>query len=281
MPVWQGQGRDSGIRDAANLGWKLAAVVTGKAEDALLDTYDVQRHKHARAMIDLDGRAGHLADQPTVAALRDRQLPSPSLVPTLKRYILEMRFKPMARAGCGLPLRQARGADRHRREPSWLVSTPATATASSTMCSAPASPCCAGATTRARCSAKETRPVEGVGGQVRSGAPDQPQLHLDRAWLPTSPSSLVEPRRYPEGLVDAPHRTWCWSHPDRHRRGCGPSHLNVKVLYLTQGGGTDAADTVLYVPQSTSESSGTVRRTSLMTSTPPSPRPRGRDRLRP
>jgi 3-(3-hydroxy-phenyl)propionate hydroxylase len=26
MPVWQGQGYNSGIRDAANLGWKLAAI---------------------------------------------------------------------------------------------------------------------------------------------------------------------------------------------------------------------------------------------------------------
>ena len=59
MPVWQGQGYNSGIRDAANLGWKLAAVVTGYADDALLDTYDVERRKHARAMIDSvdDGRA--------------------------------------------------------------------------------------------------------------------------------------------------------------------------------------------------------------------------------
>jgi len=30
MPVWQGQGYNSGIRDAANLGWKLAAVVSGR-----------------------------------------------------------------------------------------------------------------------------------------------------------------------------------------------------------------------------------------------------------
>ncbi|HVQ99938.1 MAG TPA: bifunctional 3-(3-hydroxy-phenyl)propionate/3-hydroxycinnamic acid hydroxylase, partial [Mycobacterium sp.] len=51
MPVWQGQGYNSGIRDAANLGWKLAAVVTGRADDALLDSYDVERRKHARAMI--------------------------------------------------------------------------------------------------------------------------------------------------------------------------------------------------------------------------------------
>jgi 3-(3-hydroxy-phenyl)propionate hydroxylase len=99
MPVWQGQGYNSGIRDAANLGWKLATVVNGHADDALLDTYDVERRKHARAMIDLSTLVGRVIS-PTnrrVAALRDRVIHSASVVPTLKRYILEMRFKPMPR----------------------------------------------------------------------------------------------------------------------------------------------------------------------------------------
>jgi 3-(3-hydroxy-phenyl)propionate hydroxylase len=99
MPVWQGQGYNSGIRDAANLGWKLAAVVKGQAGDALLDTYDVERRKHARAMIDLSTMVGRVIS-PTnrrVAALRDRVIHAASVVPTLKRYVLEMRFKPMPR----------------------------------------------------------------------------------------------------------------------------------------------------------------------------------------
>ena len=99
MPVWQGQGYNSGIRDAANLGWKLAAVVNGQAEDALLDTYDIERRKHARAMIDLSTMVGRVIS-PTnrrVAALRDRVIRAASVVPTLKRYVLEMRFKPMPR----------------------------------------------------------------------------------------------------------------------------------------------------------------------------------------
>jgi 3-(3-hydroxy-phenyl)propionate hydroxylase len=99
MPVWQGQGYNSGIRDSANLGWKLAAVVSGRAGDALLDTYDVERRKHARAMIDLSTTVGRVIS-PTnrrVAALRDRVIHAASAVPSLKRYILEMRFKPMPR----------------------------------------------------------------------------------------------------------------------------------------------------------------------------------------
>ena len=99
MPVWQGQGYNSGIRDAANLGWKLAAVVSGRADDQLLDTYDVERRKHARAMIDLSTMVGRVIS-PTdrrVAAARDLLVRSASIVPSLKRYVLEMRFKPMPR----------------------------------------------------------------------------------------------------------------------------------------------------------------------------------------
>jgi len=99
MPVWQGQGYNSGIRDAANLGWKLAAVVSGRAGDGLLDTYDIERRKHARAMIDLSTMVGRVIS-PTdrrVAAARDLIVRSASIVPSLKRYVLEMRFKPMPR----------------------------------------------------------------------------------------------------------------------------------------------------------------------------------------
>ena len=99
MPVWQGQGYNSGIRDAANLGWKLAAVVRGRAGDGLLDSYDVERRKHARAMIDLSTMVGRVIS-PTnrrVASARDLLVRSASIVPSLKRYVLEMRFKPMPR----------------------------------------------------------------------------------------------------------------------------------------------------------------------------------------
>jgi 2-polyprenyl-6-methoxyphenol hydroxylase-like FAD-dependent oxidoreductase len=39
-----GQGMNTGLQDAANLGWKLAMVLRGHAEDELLDTYDQERH---------------------------------------------------------------------------------------------------------------------------------------------------------------------------------------------------------------------------------------------
>ncbi|MFD6895622.1 bifunctional 3-(3-hydroxy-phenyl)propionate/3-hydroxycinnamic acid hydroxylase [Rhodococcus sp. NPDC060086] len=108
MPVWQGQGYNSGVRDAVNLGWKLAAVCSGQAEPDLLTTYDAERRGHARAMIDLSTMVGRVISvrDKRLAWLRDRVFRSASALPTLKRYILEMRFKPMPRyeTGAVVPL---------------------------------------------------------------------------------------------------------------------------------------------------------------------------------
>ncbi|GAA1462341.1 FAD-dependent monooxygenase [Williamsia maris] len=47
-----GQGLNTGISDAVNLGWKLAAVVTGAADDSLLDTYSAERQPVGQWVID-------------------------------------------------------------------------------------------------------------------------------------------------------------------------------------------------------------------------------------
>jgi 3-(3-hydroxy-phenyl)propionate hydroxylase len=46
-----GQGINTGIQDAMNLGWKLAQVVKGVSPDSLLDTYHDERHPVAAAML--------------------------------------------------------------------------------------------------------------------------------------------------------------------------------------------------------------------------------------
>ncbi|WP_428954657.1 FAD-dependent monooxygenase [Streptomyces sp. cg35] len=50
-----GQGMNTGLQDAANLGWKLAAVVGGRAADALLDTYEAERHPVGKAVLRSSG----------------------------------------------------------------------------------------------------------------------------------------------------------------------------------------------------------------------------------
>ena len=52
-PPFAGQGMCSGLRDAANLAWKLAAVVRDGADDALLDSYQPERAPNLRATIDM------------------------------------------------------------------------------------------------------------------------------------------------------------------------------------------------------------------------------------
>ncbi|WP_194903805.1 bifunctional 3-(3-hydroxy-phenyl)propionate/3-hydroxycinnamic acid hydroxylase [Catenulispora rubra] len=97
MPVWQGQGYNSGIRDALNLSWKLAMVLRDQAGDQLLDSYDSERREHVRAMIQLSAWVGRMVSMTNKvgAATRDAVFRALSAVPKTKAYIVQMRFKPM------------------------------------------------------------------------------------------------------------------------------------------------------------------------------------------
>lgn len=56
-----GQGMNTGLQDAANLSWKLAAVVTGHAAPELLDSYQAERHPVGRAVLRSSGGIVRLA----------------------------------------------------------------------------------------------------------------------------------------------------------------------------------------------------------------------------
>ncbi|CAM4000042.1 FAD-dependent monooxygenase [Kibdelosporangium persicum] len=56
-----GQGMNTGLQDAANLGWKLAAVLNGHAGPELLDTYQEERHPVGRAVLRSSGAIIRLA----------------------------------------------------------------------------------------------------------------------------------------------------------------------------------------------------------------------------
>jgi 3-(3-hydroxy-phenyl)propionate hydroxylase len=60
MPPFMGQGMCSGIRDAANLAWKLAEVVHEQGDVDLLDTYESERRPHVTAVTALSVEAGRL-----------------------------------------------------------------------------------------------------------------------------------------------------------------------------------------------------------------------------
>src|SRR6185369_12162511 len=74
-PPFLGQGMCAGMRDAANLTWKLVALLKDGAPDALLDTYESERLPHVQIFIDLAVKLGAVLQEtdPTAAAARDRR----------------------------------------------------------------------------------------------------------------------------------------------------------------------------------------------------------------
>jgi flavoprotein hydroxylase len=73
MPPFAGQGMCSGIRDVANLAWKLDLVMAGGATAALLATYEEERRPGAVAALDLSIELGKVicVPDPAEAAARD------------------------------------------------------------------------------------------------------------------------------------------------------------------------------------------------------------------
>jgi 2-polyprenyl-6-methoxyphenol hydroxylase-like FAD-dependent oxidoreductase len=68
-----GMGMNTGLQDAANLGWKLAVVLHGRASDRLLDSYEAERHPVGRLVLRGSGallRMALLAPRP-LRALRN------------------------------------------------------------------------------------------------------------------------------------------------------------------------------------------------------------------
>jgi hypothetical protein len=67
-----GQGMNTGLQDAYNAAWKLALVVQGRADAALLDTYEAERHPVARRLLESTDRAFQLIvkDNPIAALFR-------------------------------------------------------------------------------------------------------------------------------------------------------------------------------------------------------------------
>ncbi len=97
-PPFFGQGMCHGLRDVANLVWKLALVVQGKAEDDVLDTYQLERDPHVRGVIGAAVDAGRYICEldPDLAAARDANLRTQSgprtaadLIPAIAAGIVE------------------------------------------------------------------------------------------------------------------------------------------------------------------------------------------------
>lgn len=99
MPPFAGQGMNGGVRDAANLGWKLAQVARGTIGPGLIDSYERERRTHIGQMIKLALRMGTIFGPPSALhglAIRGafRLL---GIWPAARTYFAEMKYKPAPR----------------------------------------------------------------------------------------------------------------------------------------------------------------------------------------
>jgi 3-(3-hydroxy-phenyl)propionate hydroxylase len=117
-PPFAGQGLVAGLRDAANLAWKLAWVVQGRASPEILETYDQERRPHAVKMIRLAKFMGQLVmpSSHAKAILVHGTMAVLRRIPKLRNLFDELGVKPQNAFTKGLFLS---GGERVRRG-AWL-----------------------------------------------------------------------------------------------------------------------------------------------------------------
>ena len=110
-----GQGMNTGIGDAINLAWKLAAVVAGRAPDGLLDSYEAERIGFARRLVATTDRVFSFATAEGRIADIMRTRVAPLLIPiatafepvreylfrTVSQVMLNYRGGPLSRGAAG------------------------------------------------------------------------------------------------------------------------------------------------------------------------------------
>jgi len=103
-PPFVGQGLVAGLRDVANLGWKLAWVLNGQASAKILSSYDQERRPHAVKMINLARFMGHLimTRNSLSAFLVHGVMRAARLIKPLRRHLEELEIKPANRFSAGL-----------------------------------------------------------------------------------------------------------------------------------------------------------------------------------
>jgi len=96
-----GQGMNTGIGDAVNLAWKLAAVLNHQAADRLLDTYEVERIRFARRLVATTDRGFTLATSDGALARQVRTRLIPLIAPWLFRWppLRRFLFRTMSQIG--------------------------------------------------------------------------------------------------------------------------------------------------------------------------------------
>jgi 3-(3-hydroxy-phenyl)propionate hydroxylase len=99
MPPWIGQGMSAGVRDVANLCWKLAAVLRRQAPDSLLDSYQAERKPHVTEVTRRACFVGRMITERdrVIAAVRNHAFRALTRVPGVNAGLLKLTWIPDAR----------------------------------------------------------------------------------------------------------------------------------------------------------------------------------------
>lgn len=100
-----GQGMNTGLGDATNLGWKLASVLQGRACSEILHTYAIERTKFAEKLVYTTDRAFSLVTSRTLIGSFMRRIWLPKIIPFLWKFQFFRRifFTAVSQLGIAYP----------------------------------------------------------------------------------------------------------------------------------------------------------------------------------
>ncbi|WP_208174844.1 FAD-dependent monooxygenase [Hymenobacter negativus] len=100
-----GQGMNTGLGDAVNLGWKLAAMLRQNAPEALLDTYEAERISFARLLVATTDRAFTAVTRASawVSFMRTQVVPRLLPVALQLQWVRRLMFRTISQTGIKYP----------------------------------------------------------------------------------------------------------------------------------------------------------------------------------
>ncbi|MEV0689114.1 bifunctional 3-(3-hydroxy-phenyl)propionate/3-hydroxycinnamic acid hydroxylase [Streptomyces sp. NPDC050388] len=104
MPPWIGQGMAAGVRDVANLCWKLDAVLRGELPETVLDSYEAERKPHVKEVTKRAVFVGRIITERRlpVARVRNGALRALDRIPGFGDWMQDSNWIPVARYHAGL-----------------------------------------------------------------------------------------------------------------------------------------------------------------------------------
>lgn len=123
MPPWIGQGMAAGVRDAANLCWKLDAVLRGELPETVLDSYEAERKPHVKEVTKRAVFVGQIITERRlpIARVRNGAVRALDRIPGLGDRLQDSKWIPEARYDAGLMARPRTKATGHQIPQPWVT----------------------------------------------------------------------------------------------------------------------------------------------------------------